>query len=139
METQPITIRNITPEEFFAWEQVMGVAFGFDPRPEDSEAWKKRAEFDRYLAAFDGEEMVGTGGAVTFAMTVPGGAAVTLGGVTAIATRPTHRRRGDPDRDHAPAAGRRPGAAERRSRLCGPRRAPSTAGSASESPSKDAI
>ena len=38
--------------------------------------------------------MVGTGGAVTFAMTVPGGAAVPLGGVTAIATRPTHRRRG---------------------------------------------
>ena len=94
METQPITIRNITPEEFFPWEQVMGAAFGFDPRVEDSEAWKKRAEFDRYLAAFDGEEMVGTGGAVTFAMTVPGGAAVTLGGVTAIATRPTHRRRG---------------------------------------------
>jgi predicted acetyltransferase len=94
METQPITIRNITPEEFFSWEQVMGAAFGFDPRVEDAEAWKKRADFDRYLAAFDGEEMVGTGGAVTFAMTVPGGAAVTLGGVTAIATRPTHRRRG---------------------------------------------
>jgi predicted acetyltransferase len=94
METQPITIRNITPEEFFPWEQVMGAAFGFDPRVEDSEAWKKRAEFDRYLAAFEGEEMVGTGGAVTFAITVPGGAAVSLGGVTAIATRPTHRRRG---------------------------------------------
>ena len=38
--------------------------------------------------------MVGTGGAVTFEMTVPGGAAMTVGGVTAIATRPTHRRRG---------------------------------------------
>ena len=38
--------------------------------------------------------MVGTGGAMTFTMTVPGGAALPLGGVTAIATRPTHRRRG---------------------------------------------
>jgi predicted acetyltransferase len=94
METQPITIRNITPEEFFAWQQVIGSAFGGDPRPENSEAWKKRAEFDRYLVALDGEQMVGTGGAMTFAITVPGGAAMTLGGVTAIATRPTHRRRG---------------------------------------------
>ncbi|MFH1329732.1 MAG: GNAT family N-acetyltransferase [Actinomycetota bacterium] len=94
METQPITVRVISPDEFGAWEQVIGAAFGFDPRPEDSEAWKKRAEFDRYLGAFEGEEMVGTGGALTFAMTVPGGAAVPLGGVTAIATRPTHRRRG---------------------------------------------
>lgn len=94
METQPITLRSISPEEFGAWEQVIGSAFGFDPRAEDSEAWKKRAEFDRYLAAFEGEEMVGTGGALTFTMTVPGGAAVPLGGVTAIATRPTHRRRG---------------------------------------------
>ncbi len=94
METQAITIRNVTPEEFFAWEEVMGTAFGFDPRPEDSEAWKKRAEFDRYLVAVEGDQMVGSGGAVTFSMTLPGGAPMTVGGVTAIATRPTHRRRG---------------------------------------------
>jgi len=94
MGIQPITVRNLLPEEFFAWQQVIGAAVGADPLPENSQAWKKRAEFDRYLAAFEGEEMVATGGALTFAMTVPGGAAVPLGGVTAIATRPTHRRRG---------------------------------------------
>ncbi|MBM3696782.1 MAG: GNAT family N-acetyltransferase, partial [Actinobacteria bacterium] len=94
MPTPPFTVRPITAEEFGPWEQVIGAAFGFDPRPEDSEAWKQRAEFDRYLVALDGEEMVGTAGALTYSMTVPGGAQVTFGGVTAVATRPTHRRRG---------------------------------------------
>jgi predicted acetyltransferase len=94
MQLLPITVRNITPDEYSAWGLVLGSAFGFDPRPEDAEMWKKRAEFDRYLAAFEGEEMVGTGGALTFGMTLPGGSVVPFGGVTAIATRPTHRRRG---------------------------------------------
>jgi len=94
MQMLPITVRNITPDEYSAWGLVLGSAFGFDPRPEDEEIWKKRAEFERYLAAFEGEEMVGTGGALTYGMTVPGGAVLPFGGVTAIATRPTHRRRG---------------------------------------------
>jgi hypothetical protein len=63
MQMLPITVRNITPDEYSDWGLVLGSAFGFDPRPEDEEIWKKRAEFDRYLAAFEGEEMVGTGGA----------------------------------------------------------------------------
>lgn len=92
---QPLfTIRAITPEEFGSWERVIGATFGFDNRPEDQEIWKKRAEFDRYFAAFDGEDMVGTGGAFTLSMDVPGGASLPFGGVTAIATQPTHRRRG---------------------------------------------
>jgi predicted acetyltransferase len=94
MEQPPFTLRNITPEEFGSWEGVLGATFGFDPRPDEQEVWKKRAEFDRYLGAFEGEEIVGTGGALTFSMTVPGGAALPFGGVTAIATKPTHRRRG---------------------------------------------
>ena len=94
MEQAPFTIRTITPEEFGSWEEVLGASFGFDPRPDEQEVWKKRAEFDRYLGAFDGTDMVGTGGALTFSMAVPGGASLPVGGVTAIATRPTHRRRG---------------------------------------------
>ncbi|MBP1631847.1 MAG: hypothetical protein H6Q11_135 [Acidobacteria bacterium] len=94
MDTSPFTVRNLSPDEFPAWQEVIGFAFGGDPRPENMEVWKDRAEFDRYLVALEGEQMVGTGGAVTFQMTVPGGAAMTVGGVTAIATRPTHRRRG---------------------------------------------
>lgn len=94
MEQAPFTVRTITPEEFGSWEGVLGASFGFDPRPDEQEVWKKRAEFDRHFAAFDGDDMVGTGGALTFSMAVPGGALLPFGGVTAIATRPTHRRRG---------------------------------------------
>ena len=94
MEIQPINVRLLVPDEYTAWQEVIANAFGGDLRPEDQEIWKQRAEFDRYLAALEGEHMVGTGGAVTYEMTVPGGAAMTVGGVTAIATRPTHRRRG---------------------------------------------
>jgi len=94
VEQAPFAVRPITPDEFGSWELVLGAAFGFDPRPEEQELWKKRAEFDRYFAAFDGEEMVGTGGAFTMSMALPGGARVPFGGVTAIGTRPTHRRRG---------------------------------------------
>jgi predicted acetyltransferase len=94
VEQAPFTIRTITPEEFGSWERVIGATFGFDNRPEEQEVWKKRAEFDRYFAAFDGEDMVGTGGAFTLSMAIPGGASLSFGGVTAIATQPTHRRRG---------------------------------------------
>ncbi|OFW54026.1 MAG: hypothetical protein A2V75_09935, partial [Actinobacteria bacterium RBG_16_70_17] len=94
MEQSPFLVRAIVPEEFASWEAVIGASFGFDSRPEDQEVWKKRAEFDRYLAAFDGDDMVGTGGALTFSMAVPGGTCLPFGGVTAVATRPTHRRRG---------------------------------------------
>jgi predicted acetyltransferase len=94
VEQSPFTVRAITPEEFGSWEGVLGASFGFDSRPEEQEVWKKRAEFDRYFGAFDGEDMVGTGGALTFSMAVPGGASLPVAGITAIATKPTHRRRG---------------------------------------------
>ena len=94
MEQPPFTVRTITREEFGSWEEVIGASFGIDSRPEEQEVWKKRAEFDRYFGAFDGKDMVGTGGALTFSMAVPGGALLPFGGVTAVATRPTHRRRG---------------------------------------------
>lgn len=94
MEQPTFTVRAITPEEFDSWEGVLGATFGFDLRPEEQEVWKKRAEFDRYFGAFDGEDMVGTGGALTFSMALPGGASLPFGGITAIATKPTHRRRG---------------------------------------------
>lgn len=94
MEQPSFTIRNLAPEEFLLWEELLGATFGFDSRVEDQEVFRKRAEFDRYFAAFDGGQVIGTGGALTFSMAVPGGAFLPFGGVTAIGTRPTHRRRG---------------------------------------------
>jgi predicted acetyltransferase len=72
----------------------MAVAFSWDPRPEEKEIWLGRAEFDRYLGAFDAEEMVGTSGSLTCEMVVPGGAVIPFGGITAVSVNPTHRRRG---------------------------------------------
>ncbi len=50
-------------------------------------------EFDRTIAALDGEQMVGSAGAYSFQMTVPGGV-VPAAGITFVAVLPSHRRRG---------------------------------------------
>ena len=50
-------------------------------------------EYERAMAAFDGNTIVGINGVSTFQMTVPG-AIVPTGGVATVATLPTHRRRG---------------------------------------------
>ncbi len=92
--TTAIELRTITEEEYEAWQGVMAVAFSWDPRPEEKEIWRSRTEFDRSLGAFDGKEMVGTSGAQTLQMVVPGGDAVSFAGITAVSVSPTHRRRG---------------------------------------------
>ena len=68
-------------------------AFGFEPHDDDLERFERGYELDRMFAAFDGDEMVGTGGAFSLEMTVPG-SAVGTAGTTIIAVSPTHRRRG---------------------------------------------
>ena len=67
-----IEIRAITPEEFTAFQETMGIAFSFDPKPEDEERFRHVFEFDRSVAAFDGDQIVGTGGAFSFDLTIPG-------------------------------------------------------------------
>ena len=51
-------------------------------------------EFDRSVAAFDGGMLVGTTGAYSFQLSVPGGRTLPAAGVTWVAVLPTHRRRG---------------------------------------------
>jgi predicted acetyltransferase len=89
----PFPIRPIQPEELRAFTRVWERAFNFDEKDEDLEAVKKSFEFDRSIAAVDGDTIVGTGGAYTFDLTTPAGR-VPAGGLTAIAVLPTHRRRG---------------------------------------------
>jgi predicted acetyltransferase len=52
-----------------------------------------RLEFDRTLAAFDGDTIVGGAGAFSFQMRVPG-AMTAVAGVSLVAVLPSHRRRG---------------------------------------------
>jgi predicted acetyltransferase len=86
-------IRPIGESEWPAWLTVTSEAFGGTPPPPLAEIYKSRTEFDRTLAAFDGDLIVGTTGIDSFTMTVPG-AAIPVAGVTAVTVLPSHRRRG---------------------------------------------
>ena len=92
--TAAYPIRAIGADEFPAFYAVIEHAFNSSHQT-DAEMRHDLAtfEFDRSLAAFDGADMVGTAGAFTFQMGVPGGIAP-VAGVTAVAVLPSHRRRG---------------------------------------------
>jgi predicted acetyltransferase len=92
--TDSYPIRPIAEDEFPAFYAVLENAFnGGDPTEAELEHELETVEFDRTLAAFDGTEMVGTAGAYTFQMAVPG-AVVPVAGVTLVGVLPSHRRRG---------------------------------------------
>ncbi|NUR89583.1 MAG: GNAT family N-acetyltransferase [Nonomuraea sp.] len=86
-------IRPISQDEWHSYADVLSEGFGWQPRPEQSERWRKATEFDRTLAAFDGDQIVATTAIHSFSMTVPGGV-LPVAGVTSVAVLPSHRRRG---------------------------------------------
>jgi predicted acetyltransferase len=63
-------------------------------REEDLEQERLIAEPDRYFAAFDGDVIVGTAGACSTTLTVPGGLTLPAPGITAVGVLPSYRRRG---------------------------------------------
>ncbi|MGD9934641.1 MAG: GNAT family N-acetyltransferase [Dehalococcoidia bacterium] len=89
----PIAIRTIERDELEAFSRCQNMAFGRDFRPESMQGREETFEFDRNLAAVDGSNIVGTAGIYSFEMGVPGGSLPTAG-VTMVAVKPTHRRRG---------------------------------------------
>jgi predicted acetyltransferase len=91
----PYPIRPVSLEEFDAFHTVDTHAFHGSPlSPEDRQLVTARLEFDRSLAAFDGATPVGTAGAYSFQLTVPGSQLLPAAGVTWVAVLPSHRRRG---------------------------------------------
>jgi predicted acetyltransferase len=86
-------IRPTTDEEYPAFVRAVGRAFGEQSSQEELDAWHVVHEAERTLAAFDGSEMVGTAGAFTMTLSVPGGE-LPMAGVTAVGVAATHRRRG---------------------------------------------
>ncbi|MDQ1746056.1 MAG: hypothetical protein QOD07_319 [Frankiaceae bacterium] len=93
MGDTPYPLRTVTDDELDHFFRMISRAFGEDVRPEEIALDRLTAEAGRTLAAFDGDEMVGTAGAFTFDLAVPGGR-LPAAGVTYVGVSPTHRRRG---------------------------------------------
>ncbi|MFF5492320.1 GNAT family N-acetyltransferase [Streptomyces aquilus] len=90
-----IDLRVLRQDEWDEWYDNLIRAFGGVPEAaEERELWNSLTELDRSLGAWDGDECVGTAGAFSFRLTVPGGASVPAAGVTMVSVAATHRRRG---------------------------------------------
>ncbi len=89
-----IDVRFIEATEFEAIITMDARAFGLTYTDADMEDVRGILELDRTLVALDGPEVVGSTSAISFEMTVPGGASVPTAGVTWVGVMPTHRRRG---------------------------------------------
>jgi len=87
-------IRPVAPDELVAFARVFDGAFGNQGSDTELEGHLAAVEVDRAVAAFDDGAMVGTGGAMSLELTVPGGAMLPVAGITLIGVLPTHRRRG---------------------------------------------
>ncbi|MEU6392734.1 GNAT family N-acetyltransferase [Streptomyces sp. NPDC046939] len=88
-------IRVLRKDDFERWYGRLELAFGGVPEPsQERRLWEDLTELDRSIGVWDGEECVGTAGAFTFRVAVPGGAFVDAAGVTMVSVAATHRRRG---------------------------------------------
>jgi predicted acetyltransferase len=89
-----IEIRSISDDERVEWVRAAETAFSWLAKDEEIEASLPVIEPDRSFAAVDEGRIVGTAGAITFRMAVPGGSRIPVAGVTMVGVLPTHRRRG---------------------------------------------
>jgi predicted acetyltransferase len=89
-----IAIRPMTLQDSDEFTTVMSVAFGETFTAEQVADHDRWFEYERSIGAFDGDRLVGTGGAYSMDLTLPGLTTIPIGGLTAIAVLPTHRRRG---------------------------------------------
>lgn len=89
-----IDVRRVREDEFDAWSDAIDIGFHMPKNRGDGARRRKFTEMDRSWGAFDGAKPVGTLRGISFELTVPGGAAVTLDGISGVTVAPTHRRRG---------------------------------------------
>ncbi|MBN6058041.1 GNAT family N-acetyltransferase [Nonomuraea sp. RK-328] len=87
-------IRPIGEAEWAKAAAVLEEAFGWRPAPPQQERFRAETEFDRTLAAFDGDDIAGIAAIFSLTMTVPGDRQLPVAGVTAVSVLPSHRRRG---------------------------------------------
>ena len=92
-----IELRPVTDNNFVEWRKAVRHGFGEQVHPDDIARLRNdRAELDRLVAAVDtgSGRIIGTGGADSYSLTVPGGATVPMAGVAYMTTSVTHRRQG---------------------------------------------
>ncbi len=88
-----ITLRPPAVDELKEFMQLCEAAFGWEFKEDDLPRYERTVEPERFLFAQDGDAKVGTAGAFSFRLSVPGGE-VPAAGVTVVGVLPSHRRRG---------------------------------------------
>ncbi|MFD3757917.1 GNAT family N-acetyltransferase [Streptomyces sp. NPDC058622] len=90
-----LEMRVLQPDEWDVWYDQLELAFGGVPEsPQERKLYASLTEAERSLGVWDGGTCVGSAGAFTFRLSVPGGTLVPAAGVTMVGVSPTHRRRG---------------------------------------------
>ena len=91
-----IEYRHFTPAEHRRFGATIERGFGshYEPDHDTYQLDLKSFTPEMSMGAFDGEEIVGTSGAIAFESAVPGGVIVKNAGVTAVTVATTHRRQG---------------------------------------------
>ena len=90
-------LRKLTEDKMVPFRQAIATGFGYDlDLEDDAGAERFGAVFDRerMYPVFDSNRIVGTGGDFELTVTVPGGAQVSMSGLTIITVQPTHTRQG---------------------------------------------
>jgi predicted acetyltransferase len=87
-------LRPVTRDELAQFAMTALTAFGERFEPARFELDWTSVELDRTLAAFEHDEIVGTGRLYSLELTMPGGRLLPAAAVSWIAVLPTHRRRG---------------------------------------------
>lgn len=90
-----LEMRVLQSDEWDVWYDQLELAFGGVPEsPQERKLYASLTEAERSLGVWDGGTCVGSAGAFTFRLSVPGGTLVPAAGVTMVGVSPTHRRRG---------------------------------------------
>ncbi|WP_371529171.1 GNAT family N-acetyltransferase [Streptomyces sp. NBC_01283] len=88
-------MRELCQEDWDEYYGTLELAFGgVAEAKEEHELWNALTEFDRFFGTWEGSTCVGTTGAFSFRLSVPGGSLVDAAGVTMVSVAATHRRRG---------------------------------------------
>jgi predicted acetyltransferase len=88
-----LVVRPVTDAEYPDYGKCMALAFGVDYDAEKQAQERQLIPIEDTLGAFDGDLLVGTEAAFRMTLAIPG-ARVPMAGVTSVAVRPTHHRRG---------------------------------------------